>query len=561
MQTICGHRFCRDCILSVLSGCSKECPIDKNPLSETDLFHDSCIEREVLELRVKCPNSSLGCRSQVDLRYIEDHIHACVYQPVLCPNECSVTVMHKELEDHITNHCLNRLSKCQFCNKTYFYNVEQVHLTECPGVKINCELCGHSLRRGDLGEHKKESCPYGEVICSFAEHGCPYKSRRHDMKKHEKEALEHHLQLLSVAYKKINTFVLDLYRNVGQVASGTFTRQPSLRSQISQSSIVEGQTSPGNPEKTLEGSLLGSVGSQQVPLNNLFNSFEEKQERESSTPTPQNTNDYQMVEKGDFKGAARNGSIQSGKIVLKGAECDQKSFEVNAGSPSSDQRHLLQNLSNKCTDVEQRILGEIIRVDNLVKKIDRITQNMRTISMEMNGKFCNGKFVWKIPNFSEILAMMKEKNRWFYSSPFYSSQFGYRFCLRINVTVVDGDPYLSLHIHTMQSENDDFLSWPFSGVITLMILDCSESIKKSDFIECMEIESPYEAFQRPKTIRSIKGYGFKEFISVSQILKPHQGCEYITNDTLYLKALVEHKERRVKSIINNNNNNIIIILL
>lgn len=355
-------------------------------------------------------------------------------------------------------------------------------------------------------------------------------------------------QLLSVAYKKINTFVLDLYRNVGQVASGTFTRQPSLRSQISQSSIVEGQTSPGNPEKTLEGALLGGLGGQQVPLNNLFNSsFDERQERESScsTPTLQSTNDYQMLEKGDFKGAARNGSIQSGKMSFKGAEYDQKCMEVKAGTPPSDQRHLLQNLSNKCTDIEQRILGEIIRVDNLVKKIDRITQNMRSISMEMNGKFCNGKFVWKIPNFSEILVMMKEKNRWFYSSPFYSSQFGYRFCLRLNVTVSDGEPYLSLHIHTMQSENDDFLSWPFSGVVTLMILDCSESIKKSNFIECMEIKNPYEAFQKPKTIRSIKGYGFKEFIPLSQILQPHQGCEYITNDTLYLKALVEHKERIV----------------
>lgn len=66
--------------LFICSGCNKECPIDKRPLTENDLFADSCIEREILHLKVKCPHASLGCNNQVELRYIEDHIHACIYQ-------------------------------------------------------------------------------------------------------------------------------------------------------------------------------------------------------------------------------------------------------------------------------------------------------------------------------------------------------------------------------------------------------------------------------------------------------------------------------------------------
>ncbi|KAK7083257.1 TNF receptor-associated factor 6, partial [Halocaridina rubra] len=80
MQTTCGHRFCKDCIYNCLSESRSCCPVDNTPLAESDLFVDSCAEREILQLKVKCPNNSLGCSLIVDLMYIEHHTHACSYQ-------------------------------------------------------------------------------------------------------------------------------------------------------------------------------------------------------------------------------------------------------------------------------------------------------------------------------------------------------------------------------------------------------------------------------------------------------------------------------------------------
>ena len=43
------------------------------------------------------------------------------------------------------------------------------------------------------------------------------------------------------------------------------------------------------------------------------------------------------------------------------------------------------------------------------------------------GKVCNGKFVWKITNFSEQYQKMLQNNQFvIYSHPFYTSPFGYK---------------------------------------------------------------------------------------------------------------------------------------
>ncbi|XP_064094877.1 TNF receptor-associated factor 6-A-like isoform X2 [Macrobrachium nipponense] len=83
MQTTCGHRFCKDCIFNCLSESSSRCPVDNTPLLESDLFADSCAEREILQLKVKCPNHALGCSTVVDLMYIEHHTQACSCQVIL----------------------------------------------------------------------------------------------------------------------------------------------------------------------------------------------------------------------------------------------------------------------------------------------------------------------------------------------------------------------------------------------------------------------------------------------------------------------------------------------
>merc|ERR1712122_345782 len=64
---------------------------------------------------------------------------------------------------------------------------------------------------------------------------------------------------------------------------------------------------------------------------------------------------------------------------------------------------------------------------------------------EVLGKVCNGKFVWKITNFSEKYQKMLQNNQFvIYSHPFYTSPFGYKMCLRGNMKKIDNEEYFGL---------------------------------------------------------------------------------------------------------------------
>ena len=61
-----------------------------------------------------------------------------------------------------------------------------------------------------------------------------------------------------------------------------------------------------------------------------------------------------------------------------------------------------------------------------------------------------------------------------YSPDFYTSPFGYKMCLRCNVSLVDGKWHLGLFVHSMRGDHDDCLRWPFSGRMVMTIVNLVE---------------------------------------------------------------------------------------
>ncbi|XP_045603666.1 TNF receptor-associated factor 6 isoform X2 [Procambarus clarkii] len=476
VQTACGHRFCKECIFNSMSESSNRCPIDNTPLTEADLFPDSCAEREILQLKVKCPNHALGCTRTIDLMYIEHHTQACSFQ---------------------------------------------LHLLTCVHVVVSCEMCGTMVARGDVATHMTETCPKVVVACSFAEHGCHQKMTRADLDQHMAQETQFHLFLLSSAYKKINTFVSDLSRTVGVIQSpyGNFSRQPSLRSQISATSpIPENHISPSHPERSLEKSLSasGATGCSDKP---------------PTFPSPQ----Y-----GD-KGGADTGT-EGNKLHLHMSHLNIN--DGGKGTPKSsmsvltNQDIILRDLCEKSVDLSQSMVEETIKLSNLAKRIEEIDAYVEAQLTEVSGKFCNGEYVWRIRNFSQLCAELQNNpGRVCHSPPFYTSQFGYKFCLRTNITRKSDEHFLALFIHTMQGDNDDFLDWPFSGRITISVLDCGKILPKQHITETMMSKPDRQAFMRPEVSRNPKGFGFTDFVPLNKLLEAKHGM-YIKNDVLCIRAVV-----------------------
>ena len=95
--------------------------------------------------------------------------------------------------------------------------------------------------------------------------------------------------------------------------------------------------------------------------------------------------------------------------------------------------------------------------------------------------------------------------------------------------------HVSLFVHMMKSEWDDTLEWPFTGRISLSILDQSDDGEyKRHISETLVTRPNLLAFQRPATTRNDNGCGFPEFASI-ETLQDHR---YLKNDCLVVRAQV-----------------------
>lgn len=158
----------------------------------------------------------------------------------------------------------------------------------------------------------------------------------------------------------------------------------------------------------------------------------------------------------------------------------------------------------------------------------------------MEGCVCNGSYIWKIDKYHQRrLNAINGSETAVVSPDLYSSHFGYRLCFLIYLNGRDSGlgKYISLFVHMMQGEYNNVLEWPFTGRVTLTILDQSESTEPRQHITKSFTGMPNNlAFQKPMVLCNHIGYGFVEFVQIEQIREPR----YIKNDTMLVK--VEIKE-------------------
>lgn len=90
--------------------------------------------------------------------------------------------------------------------------------------------------------------------------------------------------------------------------------------------------------------------------------------------------------------------------------------------------------------------------------------------------------------------------------------------------------YVAIFVHVMEGEHDDFLSWPYSGRITLSVLDRSGH-RHNDINHTLQAKPTLAAFQRPREAICPTGYGFICFARTELFFGP----QFVKNDELFLK--------------------------
>ncbi|XP_011405862.1 PREDICTED: TNF receptor-associated factor 5-like [Amphimedon queenslandica] len=138
------------------------------------------------------------------IKDIDTHLNSCTYHLVPCTNECGAMIRRSSLKTHLTDTCLERIVKCQYCKQrgTYQQITSSSHFDECPDLPIQCsnEGCNEKILRRSLASHN-ETCPKAIIPCEYNTIGCNKKMKRKEQEKHNEESMKQHLD---IAMKKID---------------------------------------------------------------------------------------------------------------------------------------------------------------------------------------------------------------------------------------------------------------------------------------------------------------------------------------------------------------------
>lgn len=342
-------------------------------------------------------------------------------------------------------------------------------------VSLSCSYCQANLPRQEIPQHLQQDCQQVPVCCPFVDVGCDVQATREHLQDHMRNYVERHLRLLSASHARLQNFVVRLAAYIDNLQQ---QGAPSIRSRQNSRDASANPIAPALQLDTL-----------------TLESSSEQQQRRPSEPS----------------------LLSSAEGLMK--ELFQRNIQL-------EQRHREQEI--KMATLRQQLADCEIQA---------------TLSREMvvaaEGRFCGGVYVWRPNNISKLVQEARTigHSRLVHSPGFYTSAFGYKACLRLNIVIKDvGTCYLSLFVHFMQGEYDDCLLWPFDGTITLAVADRrgSPDGTHEDIREVMSTNPGLAAFQRPNSDRNPKGFGYTEFVAVDTLIS--RG--YLQNDTLVIRATV-----------------------
>ena len=143
---------------------------------------------------------------------------------------------------------------------------------------------------------------------------------------------------------------------------------------------------------------------------------------------------------------------------------------------------------------------------------------------------------FKITSFSKLKAC----NEIVYSPAFYTSPGGYKMCIRVDTNGggVGKGTHVSVYAYLMRGENDDNLPWPFTGTVTVELLN---QLEDDNHYSDKTTFPPDEVSQRVENKeRASNGYGSTRYISHSDLgYNAKKRCQYLKNDCLYFKVTVD----------------------
>lgn len=206
----CAGIFCNKCINQALTR-KKKCPsCNKDKITASI---DVLVRNQIMEHAVFCTNKAVDpdvndantdrkrkassnekCTWTSKYDDLRAHLNVCEYEVVDCSNDgCADKVERREMDTH-QQVCVHRMTHCDHCNANVKATAMNNHLQQCPSLHVTCE-CKLKCTRQSIAGHREKDCPLTEIQCEVI--GCNVKVMRKNYEKHEKQAAQQHVRLLS----------------------------------------------------------------------------------------------------------------------------------------------------------------------------------------------------------------------------------------------------------------------------------------------------------------------------------------------------------------------------
>ena len=210
-----------------------------------------------------------------------------------------------------------------------------------------------------------------------------------------------------------------------------------------------------------------------------------------------------------------------------------------------DLRRLQNLIRNQTTKIEEQKR----KIDDTAKEQEQIQASLAVQTCELQKLRSTvakahpeaNSVLYQLVDFEKI----KSTGGADYCPPFYTSPSGYKMCISVypNGVADHKGTYVSVYAHLMQGDNDDRLPWPFTGSITIKLLNQLENRNHHSISITF---TPYcSASQRvvdKKQPKLNNGYGSAQFISHAKLeYDLYNNCQYLMDDCLYFRITVSAK--------------------
>ena len=203
-----------------------------------------------------------------------------------------------------------------------------------------------------------------------------------------------------------------------------------------------------------------------------------------------------------------------------------------------------KDLEHHEEDSQQHLQLAIDAVDKQESKIDQLVllqSKVASLQSSLLAKYYTPNsatpYKFKAEDFSEL----KDSSNEMFSPAFYTSPGGYKMCINVipNGNGNGKGTHVSVFAYLMHGENDDHLPWPFTGTVTVELLNQLED--KNHHYEATTFIPDSRASQRVMDgERAPTGYGDQCYIPQSSLgYDEAKHCQYLKDDCLYFSVIVE----------------------